>query len=256
MILSAINIIFALVFIAIPVFALIYLAKKHVPFGKPLLLGSVTMMIGYFGSSFIVLLINAIVEASGGAAFIETDMAYFYLAVTIATVLAVLMTIMLAKPLNGRRSAEETVAFGMGVVIPMVAYRAIGVIWTSIAYIETGADYAASGVLLTNGMFTMAVCFVDAFIAVMLADFINKGRLWTGFAFALTAELLINGAGSVYDAFAWPFIIYPITAVVLSAVMIAYDLRVWKDFPEPVSDKKVRRGKQNIQWPDPGDDGR
>jgi hypothetical protein len=257
MLISIFGIALAIVFVLGIIFALVYIAKTGVPIWRPLGLGFACMTIGYFGASFLLLAVNAVVESSSGYSFIDDPQAAFYLALTTAVLIACLMFFMLKKPLRERASAYEALVFGLGVAVPTLVYKALGITLTHIAYIASGAGYGTSALLLLDDTLQMAITLCEAYLAVLLAYMIRQGKALPGLAAVLAAELLVYAGGSAQDAFGWSAYIGLSASVAVCAVVVFIDTKVWNSFPPFKRDARVRRGAGgNIPWPDPGEDGR
>ena len=257
MLFSLFGIALTIVFILGIVFALVYIAKTGIPIWKPLGLGFISMTIGYFGASFLLLAVNAIVESLSGHSFIDDPQAAFYLSLTTAVLIACLMFLMLKKPLRTRTSAYEALVFGLGIAAPTLVYKALGITLTHIAYIASGADYGACALLVLNGTLQMALALCEAYLAVLLAYMIHKGKAVPGFAAVLAAELLVYAGGSTPDAFGWSAYIGLFTGAVVCAAVVFIDVKVWKSFPPFKRGERARRGTAgSIPWPDRGEDGR
>ncbi len=236
--------------------ALIYIAKKKIPIAKPLLLGGLAMLAGYFGASLLMLAINALTDAVWGISFVEEAAAYLYLALMSGSFIALMMFFMLKGPLKDRRSAYETLAFGLGVAIPMCAIKAVEIIWTNVSLIASGVDYATAALMLLTGAVNLALCLLEVFVALLLAHMLNEGKTAAGFFIALACEAFVYAALSLKDAFGFPAVIGPALSVAVCAVLAVYVSKVWDRFPPVKRDARVRRGSGDIQWPEPGEDGR
>lgn len=257
MIICLLGITLAIAYIIVFIYSLIYIAKTGTPVWKPFGLGIASMMIGYFGASFLLLALNAVVEASSGYSFIDNSVAPFYLALVTAALISIVMLMMLKKPLRERRSAYEALAFGLGVVAPMLAYKTASVVWSNLAYIISGAGYSASTLLLLEGTLGTAIVLLEALLAILLSYMIFKGKTWTGFLLVLTLELLVYASGSVQTAFGWPNFIGLGTGFAVCAAVTVIDVKVWNRFPPFKREARTQRGvKSAIHWPDPGEDGR
>ncbi len=256
MLLSMLGIALAAGSVAGFVLALIYLAKAHVPFFLPLLLGGFCMLLGNLGASFLLLLINALVKAAAGRPFIGDDVAALYLAIATGILMSGSMFFVLKKPLKTRRSAYEALAFGLGIAMPLFAYRAFGAAWTSFALLAAGADYATSALLLAQNAAQLLLALVEVSFAVLLAHLISKGKPIVGLLVALACELAFQLALNVEDAFGWSGWIGTALGLAVFAAALVYDFRAWSSFPPMQKQPRTHGVNKTIPWPEPGEDGR
>ncbi len=256
MLLSSLGIALAVALVASAIWMLIYAHKKGVPIGRPFLLGLASMLVGYFGAALLLLVVSGVVGGPEGDAFIEGQAAAFILALTSAALVTLMMFLMLKKPLAGRRSAYETLAFGIGVVLPMLLYRATGVVVASTQYILSGVGYGDAALLLVESVFGLALMLCEAVLALLLAHMLNRGKALVGFFVTLACELAVYAGLGLADAFNAPAFVGPAAGLIVLAGVAVYDARVWTSFP-PVNKKPRSRGAtKQISWPEPGEDGR
>lgn len=257
MLLSLIGIACAVIFFLELIFSLIYIKKTGLPIWKPFGLGIACMGIGYFGAPLLLLLVNAVVEAFSGHSFIQNEGTAFSLALTTGALISCTMFFMLAKPLKTHRSAYEALTFGLGVVAPTLAYKAIGVTISNIVCIASGSDLGVSALLLLEGTLQLALAFAEAALAVLLAYSLNKCKGWSGFVAVLAAQLLLYASAGAQTAFGWSRFAGPALGIVVMAAAVVFDVQIWKRFPSPEGDAQRRRGAiGNIQWPGAEEDGR
>lgn len=256
MLLCFLSIALAVSFVVGLACALIYIAKKKIPIAKPLLLGGFAMLAGYFGASLLMLALNAAIEAFAGRSFMDDAAAYLYLALTSGAFIALMMFFMLKGPLKDRRSAYETLAFGLGVAIPMCAIKALEIIWTNVSLIASGVDYATAALMLLTGAVNLALCLLEVFVALLLAHMLNEGKKTAGVFIALACEAFVYAALSLKDAFGFPAVVGPALSVAVCAVLAVYVSKIWDRLPPVKRDARVRRGAGDIPWPEPGEDGR
>lgn len=256
MILCLLDIAISVTSVLALIYVLIYIKKAGVSVWKPFGLGVAVMLIGYFGSAFLLLAVDAVTEAATGSTFVEDDITALYLALTTAIILTLMMFLMLKKPLASNRSAYEVLTFGVGIVFPAFLYRTVSVTLSDIAYIVSGADYGTAALLLLSDILGMAGALLEAFLAIVLAYMMGKDKPWKGFFAVLAAMLLSYAGGSVQTAFGWSGIVGYSIGTGLSAAAAVAGIKVWKDLP-PIKQKQTSRGfNSNIQWPDKGEDGR
>ena len=256
MLLSSLNIALAVALVASAIWTLIYIRKKGVPVGKPFLLGLASMAAGYFGAALLLLAVSGFAGGPEGDAFIEGKAAAFVLALTSATLVTLAMFFMLKKPLAQRRSAHETLAFGIGVVLPMLVYRAVGVVAAGAQYLLAGVGYGASALLLAESAVGLALMLCEAVLSLLLAHMLNRNRAFMGFLATLACELAVYAGLSLADAFGAPAAVGPAVGLVVLACVAVYDARAWSSFPPVKRQTRSRGTGKNISWPEPGEDGR
>ncbi|HWQ57747.1 MAG TPA: hypothetical protein VN540_01915 [Clostridia bacterium] len=256
MILSCLAIALAAALAAAAAWLLFDIRKKGIAIGMPVLLGLACMAIGYVGASALLLVANAVVSAFASVSFIEHEAAAFYLALTTGALVGLAMFVMLKKPLAQRRSAYETLAFGIGVVLPMLVYKVVDVVLVNVSYILLGAEYGESALLLLNSVVGLALTLPEVFLAVLLASLLNRNKALTGLIVTLACETAVYAAQSVRDAFGAPDFIGPVAGVLALTAVAVYDARAWSSFPPVKKPSRARGSNQKIPWPEPGEDGR
>lgn len=255
MLFSVLGIAFALGLSVTLVYAFIFMAKAKTPVFKPLFAGGLCMFLGTVLASVLLLLLHAALEA-GGKGFLEADVAGFYLTLITGALVTAGMFFALKRPLAARRSAYESLAFGLGVALPLFVYRAAGAVVMSGAYLVAGAGAADSLLLLLENVADLLLALGEAACAVFLAHLLNQKKPASGFFAALLFELVLRAALSLEAAFGIPGWYGRAFGFVLLALACWYDLRVWKRFPPRQEPPRKRGVNQNIPWPEPGDDGK
>lgn len=256
MLLSSLSIALAVAFVASALWVLVYIHKKGIPAGKPFLLGLASMAAGYFGAALLLLAVGGFIGGPEADAFIEGKAAAFVLALASAAFVTLMMFLMLKKPLAGRRSAFETLAFGIGAVLPMLLYRAVGVAAAGAQYLLSGVGYGATALLLAESAAGLSLMLCEAVLAPLLAYMLNRKRALAGFLVTLACELAVYAGLSLADAFGTPAFAGPAVGLLVLAGVAFFDARVWSEFPPVKKQPRSRGANKSVPWPEPGEDGR
>ncbi len=256
MMLSCLAVAIAAGFVTAAAYALVYIKKSGAPIRLPLALGAASLGLAYVAASLVMLAVESAFDAATGASFLEETGAYFYMELAAGASLALMMFLMLRGPLRERRSARESLAFGIGVAGLLLLYKAVNVVAANVECIRADVDYGTAALVLAEGTAGMALTLLEALAAVTLAHFLNRKRPWTGLVAALICAVVSGAADGAAEMFGLPRLVRYAVPLALIAALAVFVGRVWKEFPAVRLAAKKRRGAKEIQWPDPGEDGR
>lgn len=248
MILSILTIVIC-AFVAIMLIGILHRASKlGIPVGKPLLYGICSMGAGYTVSALILAAVNAIMGNKADALF-ENPNSYVIFGAATGAAIAVAMFVVFILPMKKQRSAMEVLIYGVGVSLPLLIYRVLSIIISNIECIKIGAGYDVTLTVFAMSIIAMFTSFLEVFCAIIMASLINRNKKLIGLLTVVVIEIVTYGASSFSESFGWPDYVYYIVMSIACVGTFMYVIKVWRDFPPTIVEKKKPKTK-NIQWPD------
>lgn len=248
---SILAIVLTVLFMCIPIAALVVVNRAGVKLTKPLGAGITAILAASLISAAVLMLYE-----DSGIAFLQTGWAAAIRWILLGAMEAMALYVLYKAVYKGQISLMEAVCVSVGMCIPMLYSRALSIVMTHIQLVQQGISNADGWELFYLTLPSVIMVFFQPVMAIFMAITMRRGKWYLGAAaYAALNALCYNmndicfvlGAGEWLKAVIW------IILLAAAAAQVYYIRLHYKELPLPAAKANgahTRLKNDKYAWPD------
>lgn len=248
---AILAIVLTVLFMCIPVAALVVVHRSSVKLMKPLGAGITAILASSVISAVVLLLYE-----DGGIHFLQTGWAAAIRWILLGAVEAMALYAIYKAVYKGGISLMEAVCVSVGMCIPMLYSRALSVVMTHIQLVQQGVSAADGWQFFYLTLPSVIMVFFQPIMAIFMAIIMRRGRWYIGAAaYAVMSALCynMNEICTVLGAGGWLKIVIWIILLAAALMQVYYIKQHYKELPQPAAKANgahTRLKDDKYAWPD------
>lgn len=248
---AILAIVLTVLFMCIPVAALVVVHRSSVKLMKPLGAGITAILASSVISAAVLLLYE-----DGGVAFLQTGWAAAIRWILLGAVEAMALYAIYKAVYKGEISLMEAICVSVGMCIPMLYSRALSVVMTHIQLAQQGISAADGWQFFYLTLPSVIMVFFQPIMAIFMAITMRRGKWYIGAAaYAVMSALCynMNDICTVLGAGGWLKIVIWIILLAAALMQVYYIKQHYNELPQPAAKANgahTRLKDDKYAWPD------